>query len=75
MGDRSVYDRFLVEGKRALVTGGSAGLGRAMAEALIDGGARAAISAHSDRVFGVAEEIGAVPLQADLSHRGGRRWT
>ncbi len=70
MSDRRVYDLFSVEGKRALVTGGSAGLGRAMAEALIDGGARAAIAGHSDRVFRVAEEVGAVPLQVDLSDRG-----
>jgi 2-deoxy-D-gluconate 3-dehydrogenase len=70
MSDRSVYELFSVEGKRALVTGGSAGLGCAMAEALVGGGARVAISARSDRVFDVAEEIGAVPLQADLSHRG-----
>jgi 2-deoxy-D-gluconate 3-dehydrogenase len=69
MSDRSVYDLFSVEGERALVTGGSAGLGRAMAEALIEGGARVAIAGRSDRVFSVAEEIGAFPLQADLSDR------
>lgn len=33
-------DVFSVEGKKALVTGGSSGLGRAMAEALVEGGAR-----------------------------------
>ena len=69
MNGRPVYDLFSVEGKRALVTGGSSGLGRAMAEALIEGGARVAVAARSDRVFNVAEEIGACPLQADLSDR------
>ena len=64
-----VYDLFSVEGKRALVTGGSAGLGRAMAEALVEGGAQVAIVGRSERVFGVAEEIHAIPLRADLADR------
>lgn len=69
MRNRTVYDLFSVEGKKALVTGGSAGLGRAMAETLIEGGARVAIVGRSERVFAVAEEIGAIPLQADLADR------
>ena len=69
MSNRTVYDLFSVEGKKALVTGGSAGLGRAMAEALIEGGARVAIVGRSERVFTVAREIGAIPLQADLADR------
>lgn len=35
MGSK-VYDLFSVEGKKALVTGGSAGMGRAMASAASD---------------------------------------
>jgi 2-deoxy-D-gluconate 3-dehydrogenase len=69
MSNRTVYDLFSVEGKRALVTGGSAGMGRAMAEALVEGGARVAIVGRSGRVFDVAKEVGAVPLQADLANR------
>lgn len=66
---RSIYDLFSVEGKRALVTGGSSGLGRAMAEALSAGGAEVAVVGRTERVFKVAEEVGASPIQADLSVR------
>jgi 2-deoxy-D-gluconate 3-dehydrogenase len=64
-----VYGLFSVEGKKALVTGGSAGLGRAMAQALADAGAVTAILARSPRVLDTAAEIGATALQADLSDR------
>ena len=69
MSNRTVYDLFSVGGKKALVTGGSAGLGRAMAEALVEGGAQVAIVGRSERVFETAKEIGAIPLQADLADR------
>ena len=69
MSDRSVYDLFSVEGKRALVTGGSTGLGWAMAEALVEGGAQVAIVSQAERGSDAAKEIGAVWLQADLADR------
>ena len=69
MTAETLCELFSVEGKRALITGGSAGLGRAMAEALVEGGARVAILGRSDRVFEVAQELGAIPLQADLAER------
>lgn len=69
MSNQTTSDLFSVQGKRALVTGGSAGLGRAMAEALVAGGAQVAIVGRSGRVFDVAEHMGAVPLQADLGTR------
>ena len=69
MSVAGIYHLFSVEGKKALVTGGSAGIGRAIAEALIGGGAEVAIATRSDRVFDTAEEIGATPLQVDLSIR------
>jgi 2-deoxy-D-gluconate 3-dehydrogenase len=65
----SIYELFSVEGKRALVTGGSAGLGRAMAQALVEGGAQVVIVGRSGRVFDTAREIDATPLQADLAER------
>jgi 2-deoxy-D-gluconate 3-dehydrogenase len=65
----SIYELFSVEEKRALVTGGSAGLGRAIAQALVEGGAQVAIVGRSGRVFDTAREIGAIPLQADLAER------
>jgi 2-deoxy-D-gluconate 3-dehydrogenase len=65
----SIDKLFSVEGRRVLVTGGSAGLGRAMAEALAEGGAQVAVAGHSDRVFDAAREIGAVSLRADLADR------
>jgi 2-deoxy-D-gluconate 3-dehydrogenase len=69
MSNRAWYELFSVEGKNALVTGGCAGLGRAMAEALIDGGARVAIADISPWVLDAAQEMGAVPLLVDLADR------
>jgi 2-deoxy-D-gluconate 3-dehydrogenase len=63
------YELFSVEGRKALVTGGTAGLGRAMAGALIDGGAQVAIVGRSARIHQSAAEMGAVALQTDLSDR------
>jgi NAD(P)-dependent dehydrogenase (short-subunit alcohol dehydrogenase family) len=55
-------------GRRALVTGGSSGIGRAVAVALIAEGAHAAILARTpDKLRAVATETGAVPIVADLS--------
>ncbi|MCL4303137.1 MAG: SDR family oxidoreductase [Anaerolineae bacterium] len=66
---------FDLSGKKALVTGGSRGLGWAMAEALLEFGAEVAIIGSSERVTATAAELGqatgqrAVPLQADLADR------
>lgn len=66
---------FDLSGKKALVTGGSRGLGRAMAEALLEFGAEVAIIGSSERVTATAAELSqatgqrAIPLQADLSDR------
>lgn len=53
---------------QALVTGGSSGIGKATAQAIIENGGKAVIAARGkDRLEKVAEEIGAIPIQCDVS--------
>ena len=58
-----------LDGIRALVTGGSAGIGLAAARALLAGGARVAIASRNPAA--AAEEIGAHPVAADLATGAG----
>jgi NAD(P)-dependent dehydrogenase (short-subunit alcohol dehydrogenase family) len=55
-------------GKRALVTGGSAGVGAAIVSRLLAGGARVATTARSSRPAGDASDL---YVQADVSTPGG----
>lgn len=70
---------FDLSGKKALVTGGSRGLGRGMAEGLLEAGADVAILGQTELIFQTARELGEQagrpvwPLQADLSDRAGVR--
>lgn len=62
---------FDLTGKRALVTGGSRGLGKAMAEVLIEFGAKVVITGTSEKVMEVANQIGAVAgIQGDFLKEG-----
>jgi 3-oxoacyl-[acyl-carrier protein] reductase len=57
-----------LNGARALVTGGSAGLGAAVARSLTDEGARVAIAARAgDRLTATAAELSALAIPADLA--------
>ncbi len=71
-------DLFSITGKRAVVTGGSRGIGRMIAEGFVRAGADVAISSRkSDVCLAVAEELSAfgtcVAFPADLSTEDGCR--
>jgi NAD(P)-dependent dehydrogenase (short-subunit alcohol dehydrogenase family) len=54
----TVIDRFRLEGRRALVTGGARGLGRTMAQALAEAGAEVAVASRTlEDCRAAAEEI------------------
>jgi NAD(P)-dependent dehydrogenase (short-subunit alcohol dehydrogenase family) len=59
--------RFLLDGRVAIVTGASSGLGEGLARALAAVGARVAVVARrEDRLVGLADEIGGLAVAADL---------
>ena len=69
---------FSLTGHKALVTGATGGLGRALAAGLHAAGAEVVVAGSSGRAQAVAGEIGCdgprvVGLEADLSHSAGRQ--
>ena len=66
----SVLDRFRIDGKVALVTGGARGLGRAIAEALASAGADVALSARQLENAQRAAEV----IARTTGQEGPRRW-
>src|SRR5579885_2619030 len=62
----SVFDRFRLDGKRALITGGSRGLGHAMAAALADAGADLVlVGRDADSLQTAARALGAQGRKVD----------
>jgi NAD(P)-dependent dehydrogenase (short-subunit alcohol dehydrogenase family) len=72
----TVFDKFRLDGKRALITGGSRGLGRAMAQALAEAGADLVlVGREPENLKAAVQELSALgrqvdPLVADLSTPG-----
>ncbi|MFW2339526.1 MAG: SDR family NAD(P)-dependent oxidoreductase [Acidimicrobiia bacterium] len=60
-------DLFSVESKRVLITGGTAGIGKAVAERFVAAGARVVVAASSQSGVNVAEAIGAGFVGLDVA--------
>lgn len=62
---------FSLAGRRALVTGSTRGIGRAIAEAMIEAGAQVVISSeNADDTARVADELGQTGIACDVTNDG-----
>ena len=72
----SVFERFRLDGKKLMITGGSRGLGREMVLAIAEAGADVIVTGRrSDSLEAIAKEVGAYgrqcwTLQADMNDPG-----
>ena len=65
-----------LQGATVLVTGGSSGIGRAIARTLSDAGARVAITGRDEkRLTEAAHALNALPVRADVSDEADVRRT
>lgn len=64
-----IHPLFDITGKKAIVTGGTRGLGFGMAEALVEAGCEVVIIGSSDKVFETAEKLACKAVKADLRSR------
>jgi NAD(P)-dependent dehydrogenase (short-subunit alcohol dehydrogenase family) len=64
-------NRFSLVGKRALITGGTAGIGLAVARRYVEEGAQVAVSGRREDGEAVAADVGAVFVRADIASKEG----
>ncbi|HUQ21943.1 MAG TPA: glucose 1-dehydrogenase [Gaiellaceae bacterium] len=64
---------FDLTGRRALVTGGGGGIGRGIAQSLVDAGASIAVLGRSDSAEEAAAELDGIAVRADLNDRDALR--